>query len=138
MKKYNSLIVIPARGDSKGIPRKNIRPLAGYPLIYYAIQASKYSNINSDIVVSTDDNEINTISSYFGVDVFMRPDYLGKDNITLDPVIENCLKNMEKKNEKKYDYIFTIQPTCPLIIGKDIDNAFQNLVNSNADSIITV
>ena len=138
MIKNNSLIIIPARGGSIGIPRKNIRPLAGYPLIYYAIKASKDSNINSDIVVSTDDNEINTISSYFGVDVFMRPNNLAKNNITLDPVIENCLKNIEKKNGKKYDYIFTIQPTCPLILGEDIDTAFEKLVNSNADSIITV
>ncbi len=138
MIKYNSLIIIPARGGSKGIPRKNIRPLSGYPLIYYAIKASKNSNINNDIIVSTDDDEINTISSYFGADVLMRPKHLAKDNITLDPVIENCLKQMEKKNNKKYDYIFTIQPTCPLIIGKDIDKAFLNLVNSDADSIITV
>jgi len=64
MNKCRSLIIIPARGGSKGIPRKNIRPLAGYPLIYYAINASKYSNINSDIVVSTDDQEINTIANY--------------------------------------------------------------------------
>ena len=138
MIKNNSLIVIPARGGSKGIPRKNIRPLAGYPLIYYAIKASKDSSINSDIIVSTDDDEIHTIASYFGVDVLMRPNYLAKDNITLDPVIKHCLTNMEKKNKKKYDHIFTIQPTCPLIIAKDIDEAFHNLINSKADSIITV
>jgi CMP-N-acetylneuraminic acid synthetase/spore coat polysaccharide biosynthesis predicted glycosyltransferase SpsG len=138
MIKYNSLIIIPARGGSKGIPRKNIRPLSGYPLIYYAIKASKESSINSDIIVSTDDDKINTVASYFGADVLMRPNHLAKDNITLDPVIENCLKHIEKKNKKKYDYIFTVQPTCPLIIGKDIDKAFLNLVNSDADSIITV
>ena len=102
MKTHNSLIIIPARGGSKGIPKKNIRPLAGYPLIYYAIKASKYSNINSDIVVSTDDQEINTIASYFGVDVLMRPNHLAKDNITLDPVIEHCMREMEKKNKTKY------------------------------------
>ena len=110
MNKHRSLIIIPARGGSKGIPRKNIRPLAGYPLIYYAIKASQESNINSDIVVSTDDNEINTVATYFGVNVFMRPNYLGKDNITLDPVIENCLKSIEKKNSTTYDFIFTVQP----------------------------
>ena len=138
MKTHNSLIIIPARGGSKGIPKKNIRPLAGYPLVYYAIKASKYSNINSDIVVSTDDQEINTIASYFGVDVLMRPNHLAKDNITLDPVIEHCMREMEKKNKTKYDYIFTIQPTCPLIIAKDIDEAFHKVVNSRVDSIITV
>lgn len=138
MNKCHSLIIIPARGGSKGIPRKNIRPLAGYPLIYYAIKASKYSNINSDIVVSTDDQEINTIASYFGVDVLMRPNHLAKDNITLDPVIEHCTQEMEKKNKNKYDYIFTIQPTCPLITAKDIDEAFHKLFNSRVDSIITV
>ena len=96
MIKNNSLIIIPARGGSKGIPRENIRPLAGYSLIYYAIKASKDSSINSDIIVSTDDNEINTIASYFGVDILMRPNHLAKDNITLDPVVENCLKHIEK------------------------------------------
>ncbi|MDB9971262.1 acylneuraminate cytidylyltransferase [Alphaproteobacteria bacterium] len=138
MNKHRSLIIIPARGGSKGIPRKNIRPLAGYPLIYYAIKASQESNINSDIVVSTDDNEINTVATYFGVNVFMRPNYLGKDNITLDPVIEYCLKNIEKKNSTTYDFIFTVQPTCPLVLGADIDKAYQKLITSHADSIITV
>ena len=99
--KKNSLIIIPARGGSKGIPRKNIRPLAGYPLIYYVINAAKNVNFETDIIVSTDDYEIATVADYFKVCVDIRPKYLAKDKITLDPVIINCLKNTEKKTNNK-------------------------------------
>lgn len=68
----------------------------------------------------------------------MRSKNLAKDDITLDPVIINCLKVLEKQNSKKYDYIFTIQPTCPLIFSSDINKAFKDLKDSNSDSIVTV
>ena len=136
--KNNSLIIIPARGGSKGIPRKNIRPLAGYPLIFYIIKAAKNINFPADLIVSTDDNEIATVADYFDVKVDMRPSYLAKDSITLDPVIINCMKSVEKKTNKKYDFIFTLQPTSPLTDSKDINRAYQALQNTKIDSVISV
>ena len=134
LKKINlkkSLIIIPARGGSKGIARKNIRPLAGYPFIYYSIQASKNINFKADIVVSTDDNEIGMVASYFGVDVHIREKRLAKDQITLDPVIISCTQYLEKKNNLTYDYMFTVQPTSPLILSKDINECIKNYLLKN-------
>ena len=136
--KKNSLIIIPARGGSKGIPRKNIRPLAGYPLIYYVINAAKNVNFETDIIVSTDDYEIATVADYFKVCVDIRPKYLAKDKITLDPVIINCLKNTEKKTNNKYNFIFTLQPTSPLTNSDDINRAYEFLQNKNVDSVISI
>ena len=98
--KKNSLIIIPARGGSKGIPRKNLRPIAGNPLIYYVIKTSlelKIDGINFDVVVTSEDEEILEFSNRYGSLTHKRPSFLSSDKITLDPVIEDYVNNCNKK-----------------------------------------
>ena len=95
------LCVIPARGGSKRIPRKNIRHFCGKPMIAYAIEAAKSSNLFDNIVVSTDDNEIATISETFGAEIpFMRPDELANDYAGTVDVIAHAINECEKNGFK--------------------------------------
>lgn len=125
----NIAIVIPARGGSKGIPRKALRPLAGLPLISYAIKSAldfKYkskSKSNVFVSVSTDDDEVSLISNRFGAEVIVRDETLSGDLVTLDPVILHAIKKLEEKNDIDIDIVITVQPTSPLIISEDIDKA---------------
>ena len=90
----NILAVIPARGGSKGIPKKNIRLMAGQPLISYAINNAKKCNLIDDIVVTTDNEEIASIAKFYGAKVIMRAAELAEDNVTLDPVIYDATIKM--------------------------------------------
>src|SRR5271169_5392349 len=96
------LALIPARGGSKGIPRKNIRNFAGYPLIAWSIAAGKQSKMVTRVIVSTDDEEIGSVAREYGAEVpFLRPVELAQDN-TLDlPVFEHALKWLEETEEYK-------------------------------------
>ena len=130
-----TIVVIPARGGSKGIPRKNLRPINGMPMIYYSIKACLQSKVD-DIVVSTDDDEIALLASRFGADIYMRPGELGEDVVTLDPVIENTVIKMEEKHNVRYDKVVTVQPTSPLVQSADINDAL-DLLEPGVDTIIS-
>lgn len=130
------LIVIPARGGSKGVPRKNLRPLAGKPLIYYSIKASLKTNLDATVVVSTDDEEIALFASRFGAEVMIRPAELSTDAVTIDPVIVHVANESENKHGIHYDVIVTVQPTSPLINAADIENAANMIIQD--ESIETV
>lgn len=134
----NILIVIPARGGSKGIPRKNIRSLNGKPLIYYAIDNALNSSLKPDVYVSSDDTEILLLSSKFGAKTHKRSDELSNDNITLDPVIFETVNFAEKTENKRYDIIITLQPTSPLLSYISIDAAVKKMIlNNEIDTIIS-
>jgi len=114
-----TLCIIPARGGSKRIPRKNIRPFLGKPIIYYSIKKALESNCFNEIMVSTDDIEIKKISEKYGASVpFMRSDEKSGDNTTIKEVIINVLNNYRKMN-MDFDYVCCIFPTAPLI---DVNN----------------
>ena len=115
MNQSKILIVIPARGQSKGIPRKNLRLMAGKPLISYAIDiALRLKSIyNADVAVDTDDLEIAEVVSGYGVEVVMRPESLAGDAVTLDPVIYHATKEMEIRQNIEYDIVITMQATSP-------------------------
>lgn len=130
------LIVIPARGGSKGVPRKNLRPLAGKPLIYYSINASLKTNLDATVVVSTDDEEIALFASRFGAEVLMRPVDLSADAVTIDPVIVHVADEAEKKHGIHYEVIVTVQPTSPLINAADIESAANMIIRT--ESVETV
>jgi CMP-N-acetylneuraminic acid synthetase/spore coat polysaccharide biosynthesis predicted glycosyltransferase SpsG len=130
------LIVIPARGGSKGIPRKNLAPIAGRPLIGWAIAASRGSKHGPRVVVSTDDTEIATASRRLGAEVWMRPPELALDHITLDPVIHNALL-AEEQGGHHYDLVLTVQPTSPLIRSSTIDRVIERFASEPVDTIIT-
>lgn len=114
----NIVAIIPARAGSKGIPNKNIRIVAGYPLIYYSIQNAKTSKYITDIIVSTDSPEVQIIATQMDVKVHWRDSSLCGDDVTLDAVIYDAIP----KN-KPWDFIVTMQPTSPTLSYKTLDDA---------------
>ncbi len=132
----NIVAVIPARGGSKGIPRKNLRPMAGHPLIYYSIKACLGAASVSKVVVTTDDEEIALFATRFGAEVIMRPTELGEDHVTLDPVILHAVDNSTVGND--IDVVVTVQPTSPLITSEDIDGAMARFNDETCDTVLSV
>jgi len=137
--KKRIIAIIPARGNSKGIPRKNIINVLGKPLIYYTIKEAKKSKLISDLIVSTDSKEIAKISKKFGANVpFLRPKHLATDYAETLPVIKHGIKFMEKLKKCKYDYVILLQVTCPLRNSLDIDNSLKKLMQSKSNSITSI
>jgi CMP-N-acetylneuraminic acid synthetase/spore coat polysaccharide biosynthesis predicted glycosyltransferase SpsG len=133
------IAIIPARGGSKGIPRKNLRPVNGKPLIFYAIRACLDAGIIDQVVVSTDDEEIALFAERFGASVHYRDPRLADDKSTLDPVILHSVEAWEYEQQEVYDIVLTVQPTSPLIRGMDIRAAIERfLEEGHADSLISV
>ena len=131
--------VITARGGSKGIPRKNIKKLAGKPLIYYTIKAAKKSKYLTRCIVSTDNKKIFNISKKLGADVpFIRPSKLAQDKSTSLEVAQHALKWLKDNNGEEYDYLMILQPTSPLRIVKDIDKSIKKIVDTKADSVMSM
>ena len=130
--------LIPARGGSKGIPRKNIKLLDGKPLIQYSIEVGLACSLIDELVVSTEDEEIAAISKSTGASVpFIRPSHLASDQSpTLDTVI-HVLDFFEKK-EILFDAVCLLQPTVPFRDIEDLSAAIKKFVASDADSLISV
>lgn len=132
--------LIPARGGSKGLPRKNIKLLLGKPLIAWTIEQALASKYLDRVIVSTDDKEIAEISKKYGAEVpFMRPKELARDDSTTSDVILHVLNWFESTGEK-YDYLALLEPTSPLREKNDIDNGIMKLIeNENkANSLVSV
>lgn len=134
------LAIIPARGGSKGVPRKNIIEIKGKPLICYSIEAgleAKKNGIIDELVVSTDDTEIAEVSRNAGANVpFMRPDYLSNDTAKSVDALIHAYK-FYKGHGKDFDTILLLQPTTPLRTAKDITEALTIFKESNASSLIS-
>ena len=129
--------LIPARGGSKGIPRKNIRLLCGKPLLHYTIEAGLAARQLSRVILSTEDEEIAEVGRRGGVDVpFLRPPELAEDETPMLPVVQHTIRWMEERNEY-FDAICLLQPTNPLRRPEDIDGAIELLQQSGADSVIS-
>ncbi len=139
--KKRYLGVIPARGGSKGIPKKNIKNMNGKPLIFYTIEAAKQAISNgalSHCIVSTDSEEIAEVSRSLGADVpFMRPEYLSGDTIKSVDVILHALSFLEERGEH-YDAVVTLQPTSPMRTVEDLIEGIKTFDNSSLDSLIAV
>lgn len=136
---HKILAVIPARGGSKGILRKNIKNIAGKPLIQWTIEAALNSNYINEIIVSTEDEEIAQISTSLGVNVpFLRPLELANDNSKTIDVINHLLGKLELEYNKYFDIILILQPTSPLRTSKQIDQAINLfLSDKSADSLVS-
>lgn len=132
------LVVIPARGGSKGIPRKNLRLLNNKPLISYAIAIAKSSQYVDDVVVSTDDSEIAFIAEKFGSSVIRRSEELSADDVPLDPVIYDAMLQKEKQAFDEYDIVITLQPTSPLLKSSTLDKAIEKFEDFSIDSVLSV
>lgn len=132
------LAIIPARGGSKGVKRKNIRTVAGEPLIYWSIKSANSSSLLSYTYVNTDDMEIAEVAKSRGADVLMRPANLAEDKTPMIPVLQYACREVERLHGK-IDIVVLLQPTAPMRSSEDIDSAirqFQN--NPNVDSLVSV
>jgi N-acylneuraminate cytidylyltransferase/CMP-N,N'-diacetyllegionaminic acid synthase len=130
--------LIPARGGSKGLPRKNVLPLNGKPLIAWTIEQAKASVHIDRVIVSTDDEEIASVARAHGADVpFLRPKELASDTAKAMDVILHALSWLEE-NRDRYDVFVLLQPTSPLRTTEDIDNALTLLFSKDARAIVSV
>ena len=135
---HKILVIIPAKGESKGIPQKNLRSLNNKPLIYYSIKNALNSKFKPDVYVTSDNSEILTISKQFGAKTLKRNTKLSNDRVTLDPVIFHALKKIELIEQKKYLLIITMQPTSPLLKVQSLDAAIRKMLSSRkTDTIIS-
>ena len=135
------LAIIPARGDSKGLPRKNIKNLCGKPLIVWSIEAGLNSKYVDEVMVTTDDKEIAEIAKQYGANVpFLRPKELASDTATTFDAIKHTMDFYKEKLNKEFDYIVLLEPTSPLREKEDIDNMIKKIIQfeKEADSIISI
>lgn len=132
------LSIIPARGGSKGIPRKNLYPLAGKPLIAWTIDAARAARSLDRIIVSTDDDEIATVARSLGAEVIMRPHELSQDKTPTLPVLQHVLSALAESQKYSPDSVMTLQPTSPLRTARHIDEAADLFSrDANADSLVS-
>lgn len=130
--------LIPARGGSKGVPRKNIRELCGKPLLQYAAESSLKARRLSRVILSTDDLEIAEVGRRCGLEVpFMRPPELSADDTPMLPVVQHAVRWMED-NGASFDAVCLLQPTNPLRRPEDIDACVELLETTSADSVVTL
>jgi pseudaminic acid cytidylyltransferase len=126
--KDKKVAIIPARGGSKRIPKKNIRDFHGKPLIAYSIETALESNLFDRVVVSTDSEEIAKVAKRYGAEVQIRPPELADDYTGTDEVIEYVLKNLDEE----FAFVCTIYATAPLLQSKYLIEGFEKLKNSRA------
>lgn len=133
------LAIIPARGGSKGLPKKNIKPLCGKPLLGWTIEQAKASKYIDEIFVSTDCQKIADVAKQFGVNVpFLRPSELAKDTSSSMDVVEHVLAHYTKE-KVQFDYILLLEPTSPLRKKGDIDAAIElAITNKTADGVVSL
>jgi pseudaminic acid cytidylyltransferase len=130
------IAIIPARGGSKRIPRKNIKNFCGKPLIAYSIEAAKKSGLFNKIIVSTDDEEIAVTAQSFGADILKRPKELADDFTGTGAVVEHAI-NFLREHGEIYQYVCTIYATAPMLQTKYLIEGFEKLKNSDAVTVFS-
>ena len=130
--------IIPARGGSKSIPKKNLVPLKGKPLILYTFEAARQSSALQRCILSTDDPEIAKLGEKHGVQVLARPESLAKDDTPMVEVVKHVIASLEREGLLP-DYFVLLQPTSPLREGRHIDESVSIfLQDPTADSVVSV
>ncbi len=133
-----NLAIIPARGGSKSVPRKNLLPLAGKPLIAATIEAALQARTVSRVAVSTDDAEIAIVSEKHGAEVIWRPEEISGDRASSELALLHALEHLERTESYRPDLLVFLQCTSPLTTGDDIDGCVQTLLDEQADSCLSV
>lgn len=134
-----ALGIIPARGGSVGVPRKNLREVAGMPLVAHAVRAALSSALLSRTIVNTDSDEIAQVARKYGAEIpFMRPPELGLSTTKMFDVLIHAVETLESESEEEYEDVVILQPTSPFRRANDIDNCLRVLWSTSADSVITV
>lgn len=135
---FRALGVIPARSGSKGVPRKNIRPLCGKPLIAYTAEAALHSKRLTRVILSTEDEEIAQVGREWGLEVpFMRPVELARDDTPMLPVVQHATRWAESEGDT-WDAICLLQPTNPMRTAEEIDGCIELLISGGADAVVTI
>ena len=130
--------LIPARGGSKGVPGKNKKELGGKPLVAYTIEAAQKSTLLTNIVLSTDDENIAQVGKKYGIEVpFIRPEYLASDTAKSIDVVQHAIQFYEDLGQS-YDAVCLLQPTTPFRDCESIDQAIDNYKSKELDSLISV
>jgi len=133
------LCVIPAKGNSRRLPKKNIKVLAGKPLVVWTIEAAQKAKLLTDYLVSSDDPEIIEVAQKYGAPVpFVRPAELAADQVRNIAVVRHALEFMEQERQMHYDIIINLQPTSPVRDPAHIDQAVEMLWASDLDSLVSV
>jgi CMP-N,N'-diacetyllegionaminic acid synthase len=133
MKVRPLLAVIPARGGSKGLPGKNIRPLAGLPLIAHSILFARMCSVIDDCIISTESPEIEQCALAYGGKVpFLRPAELAQDDTPMIPVLQHALREAERINECQYGSVLLLDPTSPGRLPEDVTKALEMLEKDSA------
>ena len=132
------LAIVPARGGSKGIPRKNVLPVAGKPLIAWTLDACREASSVDRTVVTTDDAEIARISREHGAEVVQRPPELATDTALVDPALVHVIEHLRESDGYVPDYIAYLQCTSPLTVAADIDGAVAKALETDADVVVPV
>lgn len=127
------LAVIPARAGSVGIPNKNIRIINGHPLIYYSIRNAMKSEYVTDIIITTDSEEVKVIANQMGIRIKSRDQRLCNDSVTLDEVVYDAISE-----NSQWDYVVTMQPTSPTLSYKTLDRAIDYAIKNDLDTVISV
>jgi CMP-N-acetylneuraminic acid synthetase/spore coat polysaccharide biosynthesis predicted glycosyltransferase SpsG len=131
------MAIIPVRGGSRGIPRKNARILGGKPLLAHSVQAALASGVLDGVYVTTDDAELAEIARRYGADVLDRPAALAADHVGLDAVIVDAVRAVEERSGH-IDHVVSIQATCPLLKPETIAAAVRKCVEEDLDTVLTV
>ncbi|MCP4660809.1 MAG: acylneuraminate cytidylyltransferase family protein [bacterium] len=138
MSAFRVLGLIPARGGSKGIPRKNVRLLGGRPLLEYTAKAALAARRLSRVVLSTEDEEIAEIGRRCGLEVpFRRPPELARDETPMLPVVQHAVRAVESDGDR-FDAVCLLQPTNPLRRAEDVDACIERFRESGADALVSV
>jgi CMP-N,N'-diacetyllegionaminic acid synthase len=133
------IAIIPARGGSKRLPRKNVLELNSKPLIAWSIEAGLESHYIDEVMVTTDDDEIAEVSKKYGATVpFKRPEKLADDYAARPEVIKHTIEFYQNELGKQFDYLVFLQPTSPLRDANDIDNAIEFMFEKNGDAVVSV
>lgn len=133
-----NLCIIPARGGSKRIPRKNVKPFLGKPMLAYPVEAALSTGLFDEVMVSTDDEEIATVARQYGASVpFMRSAATANDYATLADVLREVLGNYERMG-RQFDNMCCVLATSPMLLPEDISSGYEKLIASSFSSIIPI
>jgi len=132
------LAIVPARGGSKGIPRKNLLPLAGKPLLAHTIEQARRAHSVSRLVVSTDDAEIGAVAQAYGAEVIWRPAAISGDTATSESALLHVIDTLQQEQDPLPELIIFLQCTSPLTLAEDIDGVVHALLTEEADTALAV
>ena len=137
LKDTHVVAIIPARGGSKGIPKKNIIDFLGKPLLAWSIEDARNSRLIDAVYVSTDDKEIGEVAERYGAEVIWRPKGISTDFSPSEEALKHAINEISKKYSRTIDYVVFLQATSPLRETSDIDSAIEKILAQDADSLFS-